>query len=61
VDKTRGIKEIYNGPGGAAWCNCQPATKNRQRPISLKVLTELNKHVSDVDRIKQVSDYPELN
>ncbi len=58
LEKTIGIQEIYNGSGASVWDKCKPGSKNGQRPISLKVLQDLNKQLSDSDRIKQFNAFP---
>ena len=47
-------KEIYNGPGKAAWDNAGKMQKNGQRPISLSKLRNLMGSVDIKDKIARI-------
>lgn len=51
---------IYNGPGAKVWAQCKN-TGQRQRPISLKTLRDLNTDVADYQKIFQHRELPDLS
>lgn len=63
LDKTKGIQEIYNGPGPMVWEQCKERKrKNGQCPISLSELKSLMKQVTNPsDKFEQINDFPPLN
>lgn len=63
LDKTKGIQEIYNGPGPIVWKQCEEKKrKNGQSPISLSALKALMTQVTNPsDKFEQINDFPALH
>ncbi len=54
------FEEIYNGPGAPVWAlvESKPKPSNGQYQVRLSRLRELNKNVSDHDRLRRVKPNP---
>lgn len=63
LDKTKGIQEIYNGPGPIVWKVCKgKKRKNGQCPISLPKLKDLMQQVTNPsDKFEQINAFPALH
>ncbi|MFL9823422.1 DUF6998 domain-containing protein [Rhodoplanes sp. SY1] len=52
------LEVVYNGPGMCAWADAGRLGSNGQRPISVKRLRELDRTVSESDRLPPVRPAP---